>query len=366
MKKIGKEVLFIGTTEKNPRNGEGTFMRLRDGRIMYAYTKYNGEGWHDECMADIAAVFSDDEGETWKDERIIVEHTDYAKNCMCPSLIRLSNGDVGLLVLRKHDTTYCTLFDFFRSSDECKSWDSCVRLKMDEEGYYVFENDHIQMLSTGRIIIPMNRHPFNIKEDGSFNIQYHGKMLFYASDDDGYTWFRLSDEYDLPYPEISGTGLQETAVYERLDGTVVSYSRTDLLCQYESFSKDGGRTWSSPRPNPFFSSPDSPLLIRRIKDNTLAAIFNPIPKYTTCKSKSNSPSDNANWGRTPFVLALSHDDGKTFPDIYYIEDDLDNGYCYPSILDCGDYMLVGYYHSNGTGIPLNSNKIVKINYSEIM
>ena len=36
MKKIGKEVLFLPTGDRNPRNGEGTFARLRDGRIMAA------------------------------------------------------------------------------------------------------------------------------------------------------------------------------------------------------------------------------------------------------------------------------------------------------------------------------------------
>ncbi|MBR5308795.1 MAG: exo-alpha-sialidase [Clostridia bacterium] len=365
MKKVGKEVLFLATKENNPRNGEGTFLRLRDGRIMFAYSKYKGNSWGDDCMADIAAIFSDDGGETWKDERIIVEHTDYAINCMCPSLIRLSNGDVGLLVLRKTVETRCSILEFFRSSDECESWDGSVCVNLEEEDYYVIENDHLLMTENGRIIIPANIHR-NIKKDGEFvSFNYHGKMVFYASDDDGRSWYQISDVYDLPYPEISRTGLQETTLYERKDGTLVSYSRTDLLCQYESTSADGGKTWSSPVPNPFFSSPDSPLLVRRIKDGMIAAVFNPIPKYTTCRSKSNHPDDKANWGRTPLVLALSLDDGKSFTKVYYLEDDPDNGYCYPCILDCGEYLLIGYYHSNNTGVPLNSTKIVKIYYSEL-
>lgn len=365
MKKIGREVLFLAPKQDNPRNGEGTFLKLRDGRIMYAYSRYRGNKWDDDCMADISAIFSEDEGNTWKNERIIVEHTDYAINCMCPSLIRLSNGDIGLLVLRKTNGTKCSIFEFFRSTDECKSWESSVCFDFPEEDYYIIENDHILMLSTGRIIVPINLHRNIKKEDGTIAFNYHGKMMFYASDDDGRSWYRLSDEYDLPYPEISRTGLQETTVYERSDGTLVSYSRTDLLCQYESFSYDCGKTWSSPRPNVFFSSPDSPLLIKRIKDGMFAAVFNPIPKYTTCKSKSNHPDDKANWGRTPFVLAISKNDGKSFDSIYYLEDDFSNGYCYPSILDCDDHLLIGYYHSNGTGIPLNSNKIVWIDYTEL-
>ena len=39
MKKIGREVLFLTAGEGNPRNGEGAFIRLSDGRILYAFTR---------------------------------------------------------------------------------------------------------------------------------------------------------------------------------------------------------------------------------------------------------------------------------------------------------------------------------------
>ena len=64
MKNIGREVLFLPTGEGNPRNGEGTFARLHDGRIMAAYTHYYGDDWHDHAIARICAVYSSDEGET--------------------------------------------------------------------------------------------------------------------------------------------------------------------------------------------------------------------------------------------------------------------------------------------------------------
>ena len=72
MKKIGREVLFLRVKPGNPRNGEGAFLRLNDGRIMHFYTKYDGNRWDDHCLADIVAIFSNDEGETWGNERVIV------------------------------------------------------------------------------------------------------------------------------------------------------------------------------------------------------------------------------------------------------------------------------------------------------
>ena len=364
MKKAGREVLFLSTNENNARNGEGTFLRLRDGRIMYAYTKF-GNNWEDHGMADIVALYSSDDGESWGNERIIVEHTKEARNAMCPSLVRLKNGEIGLIYARKIDSTGFCIPHFVKSSDEGETWSCEVVCCEDKEQYLVIENDHSIVMSNGRILIPANHHPLVLQEDGTKRFVYHAKMVFFASDDNGETWYTLCDEYDIPFPETSATGLQETMVYEKNDGSLRAFSRTDMLCQYECSSKDDGTTWSTAKPNTYFTSPASPMLIKRIKDGALAAVFNPIPKYNTRNENTNDAVLPENWGRTPFVLAISYNDGTSFTKKYFLEDDLTNGYCYPSIFDGGDYMLVGYYHSNGSGVPLNSNKIVKIDYTEL-
>ena len=72
MKKIGHKVLFIDTAENNPRNGESTFVRLPDGRIMFAYTEYYSSCGDDHGIAHICACFSGDEGETWSESRVII------------------------------------------------------------------------------------------------------------------------------------------------------------------------------------------------------------------------------------------------------------------------------------------------------
>jgi hypothetical protein len=109
----------------------------------------------------------------------------------------------------------------------------------------------------------------------------------------------------------------------------------------------------------FFSSACSPMLVKNCGKNTVA-IFNPVPEHIL-------RDDNEPWGRTPYVMAVSKDNGKTFEkeNVYYLEDDLNNGYCYPAVYEGENYMLAAYYHSNGSGICLNSTKIIKIDYSEI-
>lgn len=356
MKKIGHEVSFIAPRENNPRNGEGDFIRLNDGRIMYVYCGFLGSSWGDDMPSDIRAIFSSDEGDTWADDCIILQHDEQSANFMCPSVMRMANGDVGLFYLRKFE--YCGGISddvcLVRSSDEGKTWSAPVHIT-DSTEYFVMENDHIVRLESGRLMVPLNLHSY--MEDGVLKRTGHGLMCLFASDDDGRTWYEISDRLDIPFAELSETGLQETMLYQSLDGSVRAFSRTDLGFQYECVSCDDCKTWTTPKPNTFFTSPPSPLMMKRFGELTLA-VFNPIPDYA-----GRDPDEP--WGRTPFVMAVSRDDGKTFPNIYYLEDDLKNGYCYPAIFDGGDYVLVGYYHSNNTRVPLNSNKIIKILKSEL-
>ena len=101
MKKIGHEVLVLDTSETNPRNGESTFVRLYDGRILYAYTEYYSTCGEDHGVARICACTSADEGETWSKPRIMIEKDDAAQNIMSPALLCVPDGTIGIFYLRK-------------------------------------------------------------------------------------------------------------------------------------------------------------------------------------------------------------------------------------------------------------------------
>ena len=105
MKKLGREVLFLGTSENNPRNGEGSFVRLADGRIMFAFTEFVGDDWEDDCEDHFTAVFSDDEGETWYERKILFEKPLDSKNIMSFSFLRMNNGDIGAFYIIKNQTS---------------------------------------------------------------------------------------------------------------------------------------------------------------------------------------------------------------------------------------------------------------------
>ena len=71
MKKIGQEVSFLAPKENNPRNGEGDFLRLRDGTILYVYSGFVGACGSDDAASDIRGIRSTDEGKTWVEDRIV-------------------------------------------------------------------------------------------------------------------------------------------------------------------------------------------------------------------------------------------------------------------------------------------------------
>ena len=188
-------------------------------------------------------------------------------------------------------------------------------------------------------------------------IEGKGHTCYFASDDDGYTFFDTNNLINHPFNEMTH-GLQETGIVQFESGKIFSFSRTANGSQFESFSEDDGMTWSVPMPSTVFFSPASPMHIRHMAGRYTAAVFNPIPNYPHKEYKELS------WGRTPLVCLIAEGDGSSFWDgkaeNFILEDDPRNGYCYPVVFDGGNYFLAAYYHSNNSGTCLNSCKIVKI------
>ena len=355
MKKVGRQVHFLGTSEFNQRNGEGAFIKLKDGTIMFGFTEFTANDWEDDEEAQISCIFSKDDGETWSEKSILFERPKDSKNIMSLSLLRLNNNDIGAFYIVKNlDGTDKIVFR--RSLDEGKTWsepENCMKC-LEEQDYFVLNNDRVLRLSNGRILFAVAKHTvLNTEKDFE-----PGEIHFFISDDNGNSFRKTNTVFKCPFPQ-NPDGYEEPGLFQHDDGRVWCYIRTSLGFQYECFSLDNGEGFTLPEPNLFFSSACSPMLVKNFKGKVVA-IFNPVPEHVLrheCEP----------WGRTPFVMAVSDDNGKTFSKekLYCIEDDLNNGYCYPAIYEGDNYMLAAYYHSNNTGICLNSTKIIKIDYSEI-
>ena len=90
---------ILRRSKGNPRNSEGSFVKLADGTIYFIYTRYNGSSSSDHASADLAAVTSADQGKSWSKPFIVLKNR--AMNIMSPSLLRLNDGRIALTYLEK-------------------------------------------------------------------------------------------------------------------------------------------------------------------------------------------------------------------------------------------------------------------------
>ena len=254
-----KKIRLLPPSKENPRNSEGSIIKLKNGKLFLAYSHFYG-GADDNSSAYIAGRYSSDKGRTWTPKDNVIVPKEGKENVMSVSLLRLKSGEIALFYLIKNSWSDCRLY-IRKSSDETKSF-SDKKLCIPREGYYVINNDRVIQLSSGRILVPAAYHSCS---DGTFNTwDSRGISMCFYSDDDGEIWKKSKTE--LIAPEKSGSGLQEPGVIELKDGSLMMLMRTDMHCQFRSYSKDKGETWSESQPTDIIS-PCSPATIKRIPPN---------------------------------------------------------------------------------------------------
>ena len=326
--------LELPPSENNPRNSEGDFIQLQDGRILFVYTHFkDGAGDHDEAI--LAGRYSSDGGRSWTEEDTVILENEGDFNVMSVSLLRLQSGRIALFYIRKNSTHDCTPYVRY-SDDEAKTWSEPIHCLAAEEGYYVLNNDRVVQLRSGRILLPVARHA--LKAGGDWT--GHGTIMVFYSDDEGKTW--ACSKSQLREPEGTKHVLQEPGVVELNDGSIFMFIRSSSGYQYASYSKDQGETWTEVTLTDLHS-PVSPATIERVPGtDRLLCVWNDhreIPKKLKGK-------------RTPLTLAASDDEGKTWTVLETLEDHPDGWFCYTAMDFLDDALLLGYCagdrrHNNG-------------------
>lgn len=139
----------------------------------------------------------------------------------------------------------------------------------------------------------------------------------YVSTDDGLTWQR-SNTIETP-PHTGGGfhkgirwnhGAVEPTVVELRDGRLWMLMRTPHDRHYESFSSDGGLTWSEAKPSKFYGTITMPTLGRLADGRMLLFWCNttPLPELPT----ANGVWDDVFTNRDVTHVAISDDDGATW------------------------------------------------------
>ncbi len=159
-------------------------------------------------------------------------------------------------------------------------------------------------LKSGRIIIPMHKSGSGTR--------------FLMSADKGKTWTISKDTIFVPAFKEEGidkatrwrnAGVEGTAV-ELKNGQIYALVRTDSNMSYESFSRDGGNTWSKPEPSPFYGSLIMSTL-GRLADGQLICLWTntaPMPEL----AHRGGAWEDVFTARGALHVALSRNEGKSW------------------------------------------------------
>ncbi len=344
----GKQTLLtIEPGKENPRNSEGDIIELKDGRLCLIYTRFTGGGG-DDAAADLAMRISQDRGQTWSDDKIVVRHTG-GLNVMSVSLLQLASGEIALFYLRKTSQEDCRPL-MCLSTDEAQTWSEPTICITDEVGYYVLNNDRAVQLHSGRLVLPVAWH-----QGPGRKRDMAGVIMCYLSDDNGKTWRRSKDSFQGYAPGGQRITVQEPGVVELKDGRLMMCLRTNAGSQYVCHSRDGGETWSKAEPSAL-TSPLSPATIKRIPwTGDLVCVWNDhsgVHPYPAGR-------------RTPLCLAVSKDEGRTWSRSQILEGNPDGWYCYTSITFLDDRMLLAYCAGDKKVGGLNRLKVVALSKSRL-
>lgn len=364
-------VLQLDPTPGNARNSEGAFITLKDGRILFAWSKFLSDKGGDQEPSIIVCRTSDDDGHSWTNQdRILVQPEGEAHNVMSVSLLRLQDGRIALLYLSKENKANgaheCRPEIRF-SDDELETLSPAIPLTLSTD-YHVGNNDRLIQLDDGTLILPVAQHRFGVapklNAEGKAQLQFKppGLNFCFLSRDGGQTWTESINSIYRAFPD--GSGLQEPGVLPLRDGRLWMWARTSWkndeahARQWQSFSDDGGSTWSEPEPS-VFASPCSPLSMKRIPSTgDLLAIWNDYSGHFSFAERADV--------RSPLVGALSSDEGVTWKAHFLLENEPEHGYCYTAIQFTDDAVLLAYCAgSPQQGGRLNRLRMRRVLLSEI-
>lgn len=155
----------------------------------------------------------------------------------------------------------------------------------------------------------------------------HGPVLqtqVFLSDDDGLSWRRrdvpLGPRHERVWPHEAVRWQNfaiEPTLAERADGRLWMLLRTSMDRHYESFSDDGGESWSDPAPSAFWGTLTMPTFLR-LRDGRLLLFWcntTPLPEVDRADDPAvRAEAKKGHWedvftNRDAIHAAVSEDDG---------------------------------------------------------
>ena len=298
----------------------GDIEPLKDGRLLLAYTSYDPQG-------RLLGQYSSDQGKTWGPRFTLLEKPAEGPDAYYghPSFLRLASGQLLMSYiyvsgsLPRYGQSY-----YRRSNDDGRTWSEQF-VMTPYPGYHLVHNDKLVQLSTGRILAPVEHE---LSEEGGDHRGFVSYVFY--SDDNALSW-RMSKNMINVLPVEA----QEPHVVELKDGRAMMLCHTYSGYVVRSYSSDQGVTWSE----------GEHLRELKLPPNSSALNVKRIP--STGDLLLLRCSGGVERRRTPFVSAISKDDGKTWTHERVIMGDPDDDYGYPSLLFLDNVAVISFHKRDG-------------------
>ena len=310
----GIEIITLAeAAPEHPRSSEASMVELKDGHILLAWMEFSRSayGAGDEAPSNICTITSNDGGRTWGDYRVLLEMAPGDTSLYCPNLLRLTSGEILLAYDRYHlyrkGEDFCASGFASKSFDEGRSFTDPVLIW--DRTSHASASGTLKQLSTGRLVFPVMRMSGKTLEndDAAISPTNHVIAGCFYSDDNGETWTECESYVDLPL-----RGAMEPKVEELNDGRALMVLRTQLGSVFKSVSEDGGQNWAKAQTAGLRAPESCPELLRIPQTGDLMVVWNDSPY---------DPQFDHYGKRTPLAVALSKDEGATWENVRYIEDD---------------------------------------------
>lgn len=202
------------------------------------------------------------------------------------------------------------------SSDEGETWTEAKELVAGDKGGRGPVRNKPIVLSDGTWLAPSSD-----EKKGVWN------AFVDRSEDQGKTW-TATPFIPINRDSIPEEGVIQPALWESSNGNVHMLLRSSAGVICRSDSRDYGKTWS-PVYKTTLPNPNSGIDLTKLDDGTLVLAYNP---------------DSENWGsRSPISLAVSTDNGKTWPTKLTVDKgSSEDEFSYPSIIHAGDTVALTY------------------------
>ena len=310
----------------NARQGEGTFIKLKNGDLELYYSDMVTVS--DLAEARVSKKVSKDGGKTWGEPEVVFVEKGMA--LFLPSSKRLRNGQLAISYARRVPGDWFSKRVIRFSDDEGKTWSDETVVSDGAYNYQTGSHDRFYQLSNGDLIILIH----SVK--GSPKRPHKLVTDVYGSIDQGKSWScwtKESLDVDGNPHEYGEYGFWECAIAELGGGEILLYGRNSTGWIYECRSKDYGRSWSKPKQTQI-RNPLAPPYLKRIPDTDTLMLLS-----TTMVE----PGKRLIGDRYVLASRISEDGGDTWKNHKEIEyHSHDMWYDYPNVLFDGDFVHLSY------------------------